>query len=155
MKLHALHGEAPVAEPHDLAVLRARGDLQLSGEALFQDHEGVIAGRLEVLRQRGEDTVAVVTDVRRLAVHLLLRSRHRAPEGLADGLVTEAHAENGDAGVEATDEVEGDAGVVRRAWPRRDHDAFGPEALHLVHRDLVVARHLHGRAELPRYWTRL
>src|SRR5215468_3417338 len=129
MELHALYGEAPVTEPHDLAVLRPRGDLQLGGEALFLHHEGVIACRLEILGERGEHAPAVVTDARRLAVHLLRRPRHRAPEGLADGLMAEAHAENGCEGVEASDEVEGDAAVVRGARPRRDHDALRLEAL--------------------------
>src|SRR5262245_58809417 len=104
MELHALHGEAPVAQPHDLPVPSAAGDLQRGGEALFQHHQGVIAGRLEVLGERREDALAIVMDARRLAVHLLLRPRYRAPEGLAYGLMAQAHAEDGRARVEAPDE---------------------------------------------------
>ena len=78
-----------------------------------------------------------------LAVHHALRAHDRAAERLADRLVAEAHAENRDLAGEALDQRHRDAGLVRRARPRRDHDALGRERVDLVERDLVVA---HARA---------
>src|SRR5512138_1423172 len=95
MELDTLDGKAPVAEAHDLAVLGAGRDLEIGGEALVQHHERMIARGLETLGQRLEDATVVVLDGRRLAVHLLLRPRHRSPEGLADGLMAEADTQNG------------------------------------------------------------
>src|SRR6185295_2410251 len=89
VELHALHGVAAMAQPHDLPVLGAGGDLEIGGEALPQHHQRVIASGLESRREAGEDAAPVVLDARGLPVHLHRRPRHRAPEGLADGLMAQ------------------------------------------------------------------
>ena len=124
------------------------GDLELGGETLLEHHQRVVARGIEVLLEIREDAAAIVMDPGGLAVHLLARARDGAPERLADGLVSETDAEDRGGGVEASDQPERDARAVRIARPRGDDDALGPEPLHLVERDLVVARHVHARPEL-------
>jgi len=137
-----------MAQAHDLAVLGSRGDLELGGETLLEHHQRVVARGIEVLLEIREDAATIVMDPGGLAVHLLARARDGAPERLADGLVSETDAEDRGGGVEASDQPERDARAVRIARPRGDDDALGPEPLHLVERDLVVARHVHARPEL-------
>jgi hypothetical protein len=148
VELHALDRMPPVAKTHDLAVLRPCGDLEVSRETRFEDHQRVIAGRLEAGGKTPEDPAAVVGDGGRLAVHLSARAGDRPPEGLPDGLVAQADAQDRHPGVKALDQPERDAGPVGVAGPGRDHDRLRGERLHVVDRERVVARHAHGGAEL-------
>src|SRR5712692_3926162 len=148
VELDTLHGQMPMAQAHDLAVLSSRGDLEDGGETLVEHHQRVVARGIEVLLEPREHPAAIVMDAGGLAVHLLARARDGAPERLADGLVPETDAENRRGRVEASDQTERDARAVRIARPRGDDDALGLESLHLVERDLVVARHVHAGAQL-------
>src|SRR5258705_1934210 len=118
VELLALDGMAAMSQANDLPVVRARGDLEVGGQARLEHDQRVVARRLEPRRQAPEDAVAVVRDRGGLPVHLPLRSRDRAPEGLADRLMAEADAEDRHAGVEAADQLERDAGTVRIAGTR-------------------------------------
>ena len=61
-----------------------------------------------------EHALAVVRDLRRLAVHHVRRAHDLTAEELADALVPEAHAEHRHTGrPEHADRVVGDAGVLR------------------------------------------
>src|SRR5438309_1410376 len=60
-----------------------------------------------------------------------------APEYLADALVAQAHAEDGNLAAQRANRIVGHAGVIRRARSRRDDDAI--ELRELVDRDLIVA----------------
>lgn len=72
------------------------------------------------------------------AVHRLRRADDVAAEGLADGLVTEADAE--ERGVlGAADDFEADAGVVRIARAGGDDDAGGFAGEEFIHRNFIVA----------------
>src|SRR5712691_1449766 len=148
VELDTLHGQMPMAQAHDLAVLGPRGDLEHGGETLVEHHQRVVARGIEVLLELREDAAAIVMDAGGLAVHLLARPGHGAAERLADGLVPEADAENRRGRVEASDQPERDARAVWIARPRGDDDALGLESFYLVERDLVVARHVHAGAQL-------
>ena len=91
--------------------------LQCGRQAVVLDDEGVVAGRLEVLRKAFEDAPTVVMDARGLAVHLPAGAGHLSPEGLPDGLVPETDAEDGRARVQSPDQVERDSGAVGIARP--------------------------------------
>ena len=55
VELDTLHGEMPMAQAHDLAVLGSRGDLELGGETLLEHHQRVVARGIEVLLEIRED----------------------------------------------------------------------------------------------------
>src|ERR1044071_6950672 len=142
MELHPFHREAAVAQPHDLAVLGLRRHGEAGRQALALDDERVVPGGHEFIRNPRENPAAIVTDVRHLAVHHASRAHHLATESLSNRLVPQAHAE------ERRDEGQRNAGVVRRAGARREHDVRRSQRRDFVYRDLVVAEHSHLRAEL-------
>ncbi|OIQ81222.1 hypothetical protein GALL_370030 [mine drainage metagenome] len=76
-------------------------------------------------------------------MHQLLRMHDFAAESLADALVTKADTENGDLAGEGVNQRHGNAGLVRRARPRRNHDMARRQFRYLFQRDLVVAKHAH------------
>ena len=147
MDLHSGDGELPVAQPHDLALGRARVDDEAGRHGVGPDDERVVARRLERARQPREDPVVVVQDRRGLAVHQPPGAHDLAAEHLADGLVPEADAEHGYARAEFADDGLADAGVARFARPRGDAHACGIQRGEFVHGDLVVATHDGLRAE--------
>ena len=62
-----------------------------------------------------------------------------AAKGVADGLVTEADAENWYFAGELADDLDANAGVLRLAGAGRDHDALRFFGGNLIDRNLVVA----------------
>ena len=74
-----------------------------------------------------------VTDLAHLAVHGLGRADDAPAKGLADALVAEADAENGERPGGASDQVEADAGAVGITGARRNYDALGVEGHGLGH----------------------
>src|SRR5665213_1632289 len=149
MKLHAVHRKIPMPKPHDRAVfLRARRNLEIVREPFVRDDERVIARRKERLGDSRKQTLAVVLDRRRLAVHWHTRTNDLAAEHRAHRLMPEAHAEDRRRGAELADDVHRDAGVFGASWPRRDHDALAAHRCHLGHRRRVVAHNFHVGAQL-------
>ncbi len=53
-------------------------------------------------------------------MHQPRRAHHFAAEGFGDGLMPEAHTEDGQAAGEGADHVHRDAGIARRAGARRN-----------------------------------
>ena len=80
-------------------------------------------------------------DAAGLAVHQLGRAHDAAAEGLADGLMAEANAEQRHLAGKAADHVDADAGILRLARTGRDDDAIGLARGDFIERDLVVAAH--------------
>src|ERR1035437_1304286 len=148
MELHALERELPVAHPHDLAVFALGGDFQAVGQAGALDRERVIAGREERRRQPGKDALRCVADVGGLAVHHAARMHDTPAERLADRLVPQAHAEDGQLAGERAHEGHRDAGFVWGARAGRNDDARGRERGDAGEVDGVVAHHLHFFAQL-------
>ena len=72
-------------------------------------------------------------------MHQGRRADDLAAEGLADGLMTETDAQQRNAmGSGRRDQVEADAGLVRVAGPRRQHDGLRRGGQNLIDGDLVV-----------------
>jgi len=88
-----------------------------------------------------KDPPAGVVDAAGLAMHQVRCANDLAAHGLADGLVTEADAEQRRRRSEAVDQAQANPGFVRGTRPRRQHDGFRRHLLDLVERDLVVADH--------------
>ena len=63
------------------------------------------------------------------------------PGGLADGLMAEAHAENGQLSGKAFDASARNAGFAGRARPGRDDQMRRVQAIDIVGRNLIVAEH--------------
>src|SRR5262245_30055137 len=101
-----------MAQGHDLAVRRARRDLEVVREALGLDHEGGVARGLEGARETREQPVAVVEDRRGLAVSWPLRADHATAQGGGQALVAEAHAEDRRRRAEPRDGFVRDAGLA-------------------------------------------
>ena len=110
-----LRRESPVAQPHDLSA----SDCALTRGTPAATRARRPASGSASLRTaaRNQNPPAIVRDARNLAVHDLPRAHHLAAEGLADRLVAEAHAEDGNLAREARHGLERDAGLVRRAGP--------------------------------------
>src|SRR5262245_18044966 len=151
VELDALDEQLPVAHSHDrlaVAVGGPRRALEHGRQTRGVDHERVVAGGIERIRQAREDAPVVVVDGRGLAVHDARGADDLAPEGGADRLMAEADTEDRDPSREALDERHRDAGVARGARAGRDDDPVGSERGHLVERDGVVAPDLELRAQL-------
>ncbi|MND00766.1 hypothetical protein D3C83_194940 [compost metagenome] len=73
----------------------------------------MVAHGREGVRQAGEDTLAVVADLRHFAVLDLARARHDGAVSLADALVAETNAEQRHLAGEALDRLDADPGVLR------------------------------------------
>src|SRR5260370_33279802 len=65
-----------------------------------------------------------------------------------NGLMAKAHTQNWKFSGQALDQLDGNAGLLRRAWTGRNHDALGFSASNLVDGDLVVPVCLHVASQL-------
>lgn len=149
MKLDALHRQPFVAQTHDQAVVRASGrDREAVGEAgLFHD-QGMVAHHGAGRGQAGEHAFAVMRDGARFAVHGPGRTQHPAAKGLADGLVTQAHAQHRNGRLAAAGRENGpdrDAGFAGGAGAGRDDEPCRRERHKRRHRDGIVTEHAEFR----------
>ena len=149
MELHPLHQVLPVPQPHDLALVGLRGDLQPAGKRLPPHDERVVPSGLERIGKVLEDRLPVVVDHRGLPVHQAGGADHLAAEDVPDALVPETDPEQRDAAGEPRDHLVGDPGLHRAARPGRDDDLLRRQRFDLIHRDLVVAVDLDHLAQLP------
>ena len=99
----------------------------------------MVAGGHEGIGQAGEDALAVVVDLRRLAVHEVGGRNHLAAVGLADALIAQADAEDRDLAGQLVERRQGDAAVFGAARPGGDEDGVGPLRPDALHVDGVVA----------------
>ena len=127
---------------HDLAVGGNRGDLQLLRQGLALNGQGVVAGEARGARQAAEKAAAVQGHFLRLAVDDPPRGDDAAAERVADGLVAQADAEDGNRAGKPLDALHADARFFRPARPGRDDDARRVHGSQLVHGDPVVAENL-------------
>src|SRR4051812_27630644 len=140
MELHAVRGQVAMGDGHHDAPA-ARRHAQALGQVGVDD-ERVVAADGQRRGEAREQALAVVGDLRRLAVdgHV---ADHLAAERLGERLVAEADAQRRHAGLgEAPHRLHRDAGLVRRARPRRDDHAVRPAREQRVDVLDVVAHHL-------------
>src|SRR5437660_11270895 len=149
MKLQADHWVPHVRDRHDLPVVGGGRDGEHRRHAVAGDGERVVAGRLERVRQSGEDAAAVVLDAGRLAVHRPPRPHDGGAVGGADTLMAQAHAEDGRRSPEAAHHIRRDSGLAGRARARGDDDVRGSELLDLLVRRRVMASYHRLLSQLP------
>ncbi len=138
MELDTVDRQRPMPHGHDFlppgTVCRPGRDLQHRRHAQGRNDQRVIAHDRQRCRQALEHTNLPVLDVARLAVHQSIGPHDLAPERLADRLVAEADAKQGDPGISRTqDEGNGNAGLRRGAGTRRDDDGLGSKCQRLAH----------------------
>src|SRR3546814_16109647 len=100
----------------------------------------MVAGRLEPVRQAGEQAAVGMVDAAELAVHRPRRAHDLAAERLPDRLMTETDAEDRPPAGGLADQVQADAGLVRITWSRRDDDALGLPRQRLTPRQRHLAQ---------------
>ena len=92
---------------HSLAILlAARGDLELAWQALLFHDEGVIAIGNHRRIDSAKDGAAVMLDHAGFAMHDAIGANDRSSEGGADGLMSQAYAQDRDLAREMTNELE-------------------------------------------------
>jgi hypothetical protein len=148
VELHALDRQLLVAHAHDLAVLGPGSDLQHLGAARALDGQRVVAVHRELRGQPSEHALLRGGDDAGLAVHELLRANDLAAKGRTNALVPQTHAQDGQLAGKVLDGSHRDTGFQRRARAGRDHHAIRCARSDALDGDLVVAEHLHIRAQL-------
>src|ERR1700681_792491 len=108
----------------------------------------MIAGRGEWTGQPFEYAFASMGDGRQFAVHHAAGPDDTPTKRLADGLVPEAHAEDGNFAREALHQRHRDAELVWSARARRDDDPLRRPRTDLLQVDRVVPMHVHVGFEL-------
>src|SRR5438309_10929717 len=105
--------------------MRPGADLELVRDGAGIDHQGMVSSGLEGDRQAREWGPAAVVNP---ASHPVPRrvAPDRAAEGLAESLVAEADAQDGQVPEELPDRLERGAGSASRAGTRRDRHGREP-----------------------------
>ena len=147
MELHTIGRILFMFERHDLAFGCLRSDLKLGWDGFVND-ERVITHGFERRRDVFEDTLSVVSDGRRLAVHEARSAVHFAAVDGTEALMPEADSQHGDFAREVFDRFGRDAAIFERfAWTWGDDEVVRLEGNQFVQRDLVVAIDTNVRAE--------
>src|SRR5271157_5583918 len=143
MELDALYGIFCVPHAHNDAVLGLARYFETVGTRLALDDEAVVARGNERIGNVRVDLLAVVVDLRHLAVHEIGSAHDDAAERRADGLMSQAHAEQRNFRTECCNDLHGNPRFGRRARPGRDNDCFGGKRADFVEGDPVVPRDAH------------
>ena len=122
-------------------------NFEILGERITLDDQRVVAGGREILGEILENRFPVVVDLAGLAVHQVGGPQNLAAKRFADCLVSQTDTENRRFAGHFLDQGHGDAGFLRRAWSRRNHNAVGVHAMDLADCNPVVAMHLHLGAQ--------
>jgi len=147
MKLNALDLHLPVAEAHDKSVGRGGGDFEAGGQALALHDQRMVTSGLERIGQAFEDGPAVVMDLAGLAMHQFRRPDDLAAESLPDGLVAEAHSQDGYTSGQLFNHLKADPCFVGSFRPGRDDNRIGQFLLDFIHSGLIVSDHSHLGAQ--------
>lgn len=115
MELHTLNFVAAVAETHDDSVIGFGSDGEFAGQRFPFDDERVVARGYERIGQFAKDVFVVVVNLAGLAVEKFWGADNFSAEGRANGLMSQADAEDGKFSSEALDELNGNARFLRSA----------------------------------------
>ncbi len=94
-----------------------------------------------------ENGFGVVRDAAGFAVHEMRSSNDVAAISSAKRLVSEADTQDGQLSGEMPKDINADAGFLRRAWTRRNYDAFRVHLLDFLDGNLIVPANHHIRAQ--------
>ena len=151
VKLHAFDIEGVVAHAHDFTTVRITSrpcrDAQTIGQAVALNHQGMIACDLERVGQSCEHARVVVVQSVHFAVHRRACADDFATEGLADGLVTQTYAEDGQFAFEMRQCVQTDTGFSRCTRSGREAQMRWLCGFDVGQADFIVALDRNGGAE--------
>ncbi len=123
VELHAFNRHGLVTDTHDVAVGSAGSHFEIRRERRFVDDEAVVTREDVLLADGAEESLAVEVDFFGDAVLDELGLHDLGAEGITDGLVTEANAENRELAGEVLDGFDGDARVFGAARARAHDEA--------------------------------
>jgi len=151
MKLHSLDRKLSMAQSHDgtgsIFLCGPGANLEFVRQILFLHDQRVIARGRHGTGQAVEDGFVIVRDGAGFAVHEVRCAHDLSAESGADGLMSQADAEDRNFSGEVADQIDADAGVLRGAGAGRDHDSLGLHGRDGGDRDLIVAAHFDSSPE--------
>ena len=118
VKLDTLNRKPAVTQSHNDAVCCSGADLEAVGQAITHYRQGVVANGGEGVGQTLKEPPAVVVDKRGLAVLDFTGAADPGPVAVADALVSQADAQDGEPAPELTDNLIGYAGLLRSTRSR-------------------------------------
>jgi len=129
---------------------RPGGHLQALRDGILGYGKRMVAGETRRPRQPAEESPCRQGNIFRLAVNDPPRLYDLSPVRCPNGLVTQAHAQDGNRPARRWMISTLNAGLLGPTGPREMMMPAGFIAMIFVHRDLVVAEHLHvGVHQLP------
>ena len=123
VELHAFNRERLVANAHDVAVGRAGGHFEVRRKRRFVNDQAMVSREDVLLADGAEKSLAVEIDFFGDAMLDELGLHNLCTEGVTDGLVTEAHAQNREFARKVLDGFHGYAGVFGAARARAHNKA--------------------------------
>ena len=141
MELYAFHWIAPVAQAHndaDAVFASLGADFEFFGQPLFRHNQRVVTRGGHRVRNILEDGFAIMPDVADFAVHDFRGADHLPAQRRANGLMSQAYAQNGAFSREMPHYIHADTSLLRRAGARRNQDVVRRHALDILSRDLIV-----------------
>jgi len=152
MKLHSLDRKFLMSQPHDhsraIFIGRPGAYFQIVRQVLFGNDERVISRGSHGRGESFKNSLAIVLDLARFAMHQIPSPNHFAAKGCADRLVSEANAQQWRLARKMADQLDADARVLRCARSRRNYDAFGMHYLNFVDGHFVIAANFDLCAQL-------
>ena len=132
---------------HNDAVFGAGADLELRGEVLLGDRQGVVAAGEETIGELFEQALSIVEDPGGFAV-TRLDPDDQSIAGGGDRLVTETDAEDGNFRAQLAYGLDADAGACRSAGAGRENESVRRPLADPSGRDGIVANDLTVVAQL-------
>ena len=123
VELHAFNRERLVTNAHDVAVGSTGGHFEIRRERRFVDDQAVVTREDVLLADGAEEPLAVQVDFFGDAVLDKLGLHNLRAEGITDGLVAEAHAENRELARKVLDGFHGDTRIFGAARTRAHNEA--------------------------------
>ena len=103
MKLKAIQRIFPVGKSHNRAILRQGVYPELPGDGAPLHYQGMVAGDRIRLRQALKKPFSPVTDPGHFTVHGPASPNNASSKSVADNLMTQANAQNGNSSCEMAD----------------------------------------------------
>ena len=151
VELDAENRQAAVGDAHDVPVGGFSGDRERIRQCFPLQDQGMVSADSHDRGHIPEDrTAGGDMHIGFFAVHRTMGGAdHPAAVGLADGLMAETDAQDGDPAAQLLDGRDADPGVFGVARSRRDDDVAGIQVDDPGNIDLVVADHLDLRVDRP------
>lgn len=141
MELDAFQGIFAMANSHQHPITKTMGRGDKTGrEGLFSDDERMISRRCKGVWETLIDSLSIMEDLARLAMHQGLGPYDLPSEGLSDRLMPETDSENRNPPCKRLDRCDRDSGLIRRTGARGDHDMGGMHRFDLRNRNRVIPK---------------